>query len=301
MSRPELSHRPLGPGARVALVAPSSPFDAEAFEQGVAKLRQRYDITYTPDILARAGFLAGDDERRLCELRTALASPKLDAIIAARGGYGATRIAPLIAATEVRAHRPLLVGFSDITALHALWAHAGVSSLHASMVAALGRANEPLFQRFCDALEGRFPERITDLRTFAPGVAHGILLGGNLAVLTALVGTRLFPPLDGAVLFLEDVGERPYRVDRMLTTWRHAGAFEGVVGIVVGAFEQGEPGADGVTLEEVLRERLSDLEIPVAAGLPAGHIDDNLELPFGRRVTLDADRGHLQIHPWSSS
>jgi len=297
--RKELIHRPLAPGAHIALVAPSSPFETDAFELGVTKLRRRYEVSYSPEILERRGFLAGSDEHRLRELQSALANPRVDAIIAARGGYGATRIAPLVAAAEVQKHAPLLVGFSDITALHALWAHAGVSSLHASMVAALGRANETLFERFCAALEGGFPEQVRGLTPYAPGCAEGILLGGNLAVLTALLGTSLFPPLQDAVLFLEDVGERPYRVDRMLTTWRHACAFHGVRGIVVGAFEQGEPGVDGVTLDDVLRERLQDLGIPVAAGFPAGHIDDNHELPFGRRVTLDADSGVLYLEPRS--
>jgi muramoyltetrapeptide carboxypeptidase len=283
------------------LVAPSSPFDSDGFERGVEKLRRRYEVSYSAEIFEHKGYLAGSDELRLRELRAALANPKLDAIIAARGGYGATRVAPLIAADDVRERSPLLVGFSDITALHALWAHAGVSSLHASMVAALGRASDAQLERFCAALEDRFPERHDGLTTLAPGVAEGILLGGNLAVLTALIGTSLFPPLHDAVLFIEDVGERPYRVDRMLTTWRHAGLLRGVRGIVVGAFEQGEAGADGVTLDDVLRERLHDLAIPVAAGLPAGHIDDNHELPFGRRVTLDASHGVLHIQPRSHS
>jgi muramoyltetrapeptide carboxypeptidase len=296
MSASGFLHRPLGPGARIALIAPSSPFDEAGFELGVARLRRRYEVSYEAQILERRGFLAGDDQRRLRELRAALASPRVDVVMAARGGYGATRIAPLIAAEEVRQHAPLLVGFSDVSALHALWAHAGVSSLHGSMVAALGRVSEPLFERFCAALEGRFPERFEGLTRFAPGVAEGVLLGGNLAVVCALLGTRLFPPLANAVLFLEDVGERPYRVDRMLTSLRNAGVLSAVRGIVLGAFEQGEPGPDGVSLADVLRERTEDLGVPVLSGLPAGHIDDNQELPFGRRVTLDADRGVLHIH-----
>jgi muramoyltetrapeptide carboxypeptidase len=301
MARPALRHRPLAPGARIALVAPSSPFDADAFQLGVARLRARYEVSYDEAILERTGFLAGDDARRLRELQAALSTPGVDAVMAARGGYGATRIAPLLAASEVQRHNPLLVGFSDVTALHAVWAHAGVSSLHSSMVAALSRAPEPQFERFCAALEGRFAERYRGLTKVAGGAAEGVLLGGNLAVLTALLGTSLFPPLEGAVLFLEDVGERPYRVDRMLTSWRHAGAFRGVRGIVLGAFEQGEPGADGVTLADVLRERTSDLGVPVLADFPAGHIDDNHELPFGRRVSLDAQRGELHIHTGSET
>jgi muramoyltetrapeptide carboxypeptidase len=189
-----------------------------------------------------------------------------------------------------------LVGFSDITALHALWAHAGVGSIHGSMVASLGTCSEELFARFCAALEGLFPPRYDRLETLTPGTADGTLLGGNLAVLTALLGTPAFPPLAGSVLFLEDIGERPYRVDRMLTTWRSAGAFRDVRGIVLGSFSDGEPGPDGTSLHDVLRERLSDLGIPVAMGLPAGHCSDNAELPFGRSVTLDATAGCLHLH-----
>jgi muramoyltetrapeptide carboxypeptidase len=232
----------------------------------------------------------------LDELRAALKSSEVAAIIAARGGYGSTRILPLLAADEVRMHAPLLVGFSDITALHALWAHAGVGSIHGSMVASLGTCSEELFARFCAAIEGHFPVRYAGLETVAPGCAEGTLLGGNLAVLTALIGTPFFPPLSDAVLFLEDIGERPYRVDRMLTTWRSAGAFRGVRAIVLGSFSDGDPGPDGTSLSDVLRERLSDLAIPVAAGLPAGHRADNAELPFGQTVTLDATAGCLHLH-----
>jgi muramoyltetrapeptide carboxypeptidase len=301
MSLPDFAPRPLGPGAHLELVAPASPFDSALFEQGVARLCQRYQVHYAPGILERRGFLAGDDSRRLSELRAALASPKVDAVIAARGGYGCTRITPHLATDEIRKRSPVLVGFSDVSALHALWAHARVGSIHGSMVAALGRASDASFARFCAALEGRFPERFDGLTPIATGEAEGVLLGGNLAVLTALLGSSHFPPLEDAVLFLEDVGERPYRVDRMLTSWRAAGAFRGVRGIVLGAFEQGDPGPDGVTLQDVLHERLHDLGIAVVSGLPAGHIDDNSELPFGRRVMLDARSGTLHLHSRSQA
>lgn len=301
MSTPEHAYRPLAPGARIALIAPASPFDSAGFERGVERLRRRYEVNYSPEILERRGFLAGSDERRLSELRAALADPRVDAVLAARGGYGCTRIAPYVGTDEIRRHAPVLVGFSDLTALHAAWAHARVGSLHASMVAALGGADERLFQRFCAALEGRFTDRFSELTPLAGGVAEGRLLGGNLAVLSSLLGSALFPPLSDAVLFLEDVGERPYRVDRMLTSWRNAGAFAGVRGIVLGAFVQGDPGPDGVSLADVLYERLHDLGIPVVSGLAAGHIDDNAELPFGQRVTLDARRGELHVHARSQA
>lgn len=296
MPQPAFTHRKLGPGARIALIAPSGPFDVQAFDKGVTRLRRHYAVDYHADITARHGYLAGTDARRLHELQTALDDPHVEAIIAARGGYGSTRLLPLLAAERVRRHAPLLVGFSDVTALHALWARAGVASIHGSMVASLGTCSEEHFARFCAALEGRFPARYEGLEAITAGTAHGCLLGGNLAVLSALLGTPAFPPLDGAILFLEDIAERPYRVDRMLTSWRSAGAFHGVRGVVLGSFTEGEPGPDGTSLSDVLRERLSDLGIPVASGLPAGHCPDNAELPFGRSVTLDATAGCLHLH-----
>jgi muramoyltetrapeptide carboxypeptidase len=300
MPQPAFTHRNLGPGARIALIAPSGPFDVEAFDKGVARLRRHYTVDYRPDITAKQGYLAGSDARRVQELQAALEDPHVEAIMAARGGYGSTRILPLLAAERVRLHAPLLVGFSDITALHALWAHAGVGSIHGSMVASLGTCSEEQFVRFRAALEGHFPARYAGLETITAGTAQGSLLGGNLAVLSALLGTPAFPPLEGAVLFLEDIAERPYRVDRMLTTWRSAGAFRGVRAVVLGAFTDGDPGPDGTSLSDVLRERLSDLGIPVASGLPAGHCADNAELPFGRSVTLDATAGCLHLHGLTS-
>jgi muramoyltetrapeptide carboxypeptidase len=292
----QFTQRYLAPGARIQLIAPAGPFDVNAFEQGVTRLRRRYDVNYEPEIIARQGYLAGSDARRVDELRRALLTPNVDAIIAARGGYGATRISSQIDLALIRRRAPLLVGFSDITALHALWAKAEVGSLHGSMVAQLGRVTEPLFERFVAALEGRFPNGWTGLEAITPGRAEGILLGGNLAVLCALLGTSTFPQLDDTVLFLEDIGERPYRVDRMLTSLREAGVLANVRAVVLGAFVQADPGPDGVTACAVLRERLSDLGVPVLMGLAAGHVDDNAELPFGRTVSVDADAGRVDLH-----
>jgi muramoyltetrapeptide carboxypeptidase len=287
--------RSLAPGARIALIAPASPFDRAEFELGLARLRQRYDVQHRPDIFEQRGYLAGADQRRLSELQAALTQPGLAAIIAARGGYGSTRLLARIEPELVRRHAPLLVGFSDITALHALWARAELGSIHGNMVAGIGRGTDAQFARFVGALEGRFCERFAGLERIAGGAAEGVLMGGNLAVLCALLGTPWFPPLADAVLFLEDIGERPYRVDRMLTSLRDADVLRDVRGIALGAFVQGEPGADGITLAQVLSERLADLGVPVVAGVPAGHIDDNHELPFGRRVRLDADAGVLEL------
>ena len=282
-------------GSTLAIVAPSGVFSRESFEAGAARLSERYRLRYDEGVFTRDGYFAGDDARRVAELRRALADPEVDAILCARGGYGATRLLSRLTEDEVRSGNKRIVGFSDITALHALWARAGVPSLHASMVAALAKSTPALFDRFVGALEEPSFDTVSGLHALAPGVARGPLCGGNLAVLAALLGTPFMPPLRGAVLFLEDVGERPYRVDRMLTSMRQAGVFEQVAGVVLGAFTEAKPGVDGVSVSDVLRERLGDLEVPVAHGLPAGHVDDNLELSLGSEVELDAETGMLRF------
>ena len=287
----------LAPGACIAVIAPSSPFPREDFVRGIERLRQRYTVRFDPRILERDGYLAGDDARRLAELHAALRDDSVHAIVAARGGYGATRLLDRIDLTSIARHPKLLVGFSDITALHALWARAELGSIHGAMVAALGRADDARLQAWIAAVEGAAPAPLQGLQSFSvghgDGQAHGILLGGNLAVLTALIGTPYFPPLDGCVLFLEDVGERPYRVDRMLTTWLSAGLLHKPAAIALGSFRDCTPNEDGVTVEYVLRERLGTLGIPVLAGIPAGHGDTNVELPLGASVHVDAARAVL--------
>jgi muramoyltetrapeptide carboxypeptidase len=282
--------RALEAGSRVIAVAASSPFDGAAFEQGLALLRERYRVEHRTDLTARAGFLAGDDERRLAELQAAINDDGVAAIMAARGGYGATRLLDRLDLSALQRHPKLLVGFSDVTALHALWARAGVRSVHGPMIATLGKGprGPVAADALCAILEGGVPTAMTGLRCDVPGRARGVLLGGNLAVLTALIGTPFLPSFASAILFLEDIGERPYRVDRMLTTWHQAGAFAGVAGVVLGAFTDCDPAADGVRVEAVLHAQLARLGVPVVSGLAAGHIDDNHPLPFGAVVEIDA-------------
>lgn len=283
----------LGPGARLRVVAPSGPFDVTAFERGVERLRARYEVVYDPTIVEREGFLAGSDARRLAELEAALDDAAAVCVLAARGGYGATRLLDRLSPKRVRDAQKLLVGFSDITALHALWARAELGSIHGPMAATLGTLDDGAFARWLQAVEAERGEALSGLVPLREGRATGRLLGGNLAVLCALLGTPHLPPLDDAVLFLEDVSERPYRVDRMLTSLGHAGVLARVAGVALGGFTEAEPGTDGVSVAQVLEERLGSLGVPVVCGLPAGHLDDNRALHFGRIVELDAGRGTL--------
>jgi muramoyltetrapeptide carboxypeptidase len=289
--------RPVRPGSRLAVVAPAGPFNEESFRAGLDWLRERYEVTHRPDIYAKTGYLAGDDRRRLAELLEALADPTVDAIVCARGGFGTTRILPGIEAGLVQAANKLMIGFSDITALHTIWNGAGVRSVHAPMVAALGKAPDSIRIQWIDTVEHHGKARAWALQSLRPveSDSSGILTGGNLAVIGALLGTDRQPRLSGRILFIEDVGERPYRVDRVITSMKQAGLFDGLAGLVVGAFTEGDPGADGVTTEDVISGHFIGAPFPVLTGFPAGHIDENVAIPFGATARIEGNR--LEVLP----
>ncbi|MFO0628888.1 MAG: LD-carboxypeptidase [Polyangiales bacterium] len=264
--------RPLRPGDRVAVVSPSSPSNPEELTRGLARWATSLDLGDDPRPFSRKGFLAGDDDLRAGALREALEDPAVRAVLAARGGHGALRVLEVhgeALRAALRANPKPVVGYSDVTALHALWTRCDVRSLHAPMVAAVGRGAD--LDETRAALYGETPSPWSDLVAMVPGDAEGIARGGNLAVLCALLGTPWALPLDGAVLYLEDIGEAPYRVDRMLTSLRLSGALRGVRAVVCGEFTNCNPNADGVTVDDVLRDRLGDLGVPVLTRAPFGH------------------------------
>jgi muramoyltetrapeptide carboxypeptidase len=286
---------PLAERVRVQLIAPSSPFEEARFEAGSSLIAQHYQPTRGRSLLARHGFFAGPDDARLSDLREALGAPDVAAIIPARGGYGATRLLPELDVSMVATAAKWLVGFSDVTALHALWARAGLCSIHGPMVCSLPEAAPAVQAAWFALLEGGRPAPLTGLDTVRGGRARGRLFGGNLTVLAALVGTPYMPPLDDVVLVLEDIGERPYRLDRVLTTLEQSGFFRGVRAIVLGQFTQCTPGPDGVTAESVLEERLSSLGVPVLRDAPFGHVADNWPLLLGADADVDADLGRVDF------
>jgi muramoyltetrapeptide carboxypeptidase len=279
----------------VHVFAPSSPFDRARFDQGLPFVEQRYRVSLGDALFAQAGFLAGDDAARLSDLRIGLSAPDVGALVAARGGYGATRLLPALAPDEIAAAKKWLVGFSDVTALHALWARAGLCSIHGPMVCSLWEGSMAVRDAWFDLLEGQDPRPLTGLSQVAPGRASGRLFGGNLTVLAALVGTPYAPPLDDVILVLEDVAERPYRLDRMLTTLLQSGALRGVRGVILGQFTSCDPGADGTTAEHVLAERLGTLGVPIVGGAPVGHVPENQPLLFGAQAELNADDGAVRF------
>jgi muramoyltetrapeptide carboxypeptidase len=247
-------------------------------------------------LFARSGFLAGADRRRLTELNLALRDPNARAIIATRGGYGLTRIAHAADVPAVRAAPKWLVGFSDITALHVEAARAGISSLHAANVASLGRGDEVARASFVTALEQPdAARRFMGLRCLRSGKATGPIFGGNLAVLfgCAAAGRLMVKP--GSILLIEDIGEAPYRVDRMLSSLLASGALDQVAGVIAGDFVDAPPGKYGVPVEDVLSERLCTLGVPVVAGFPVGHGRHNVPVHLGLPAELDGTSGTVRL------
>lgn len=303
----------LAPGARIALVAPAGPLlERDDLTRAEALCRALdYEPALTPAAGRRHGYLAGPDDERLADLNAALRDPAIDAIWCLRGGYGSLRILDRVDFDALaRRPRPLL-GFSDITALlNAAVARAGVVAFHGPVArAALPAFARRHLERVLACAEpagrlGRLPQpadvlipRTDRIVTLCGGTAEGPLLGGNLSLLQCLLGTPFLPALDGAILFLEDVGEAVYRVDRMLCHLRLAGVLDRLAGVAVGRFTELERRtADGALgFDEVLATYFEPLGIPVAYGFPIGHIDDQWTLPLGVRARLDADAGELEL------
>jgi len=284
----------LRPHDRVAVIAPASGFERGAFEAGLAVIAARYRTEYGAGMFERERYLAGSDARRLAELRAALADPGIRAVFCVRGGYGATRLLAELAAHAPQGAPKPLVGFSDITALH-LWLQAhGRISIHGPVLTQLHRLTLSTHVRLFELLESARPAApLSGTATYVGGTAEGPLLGGNLSVLTRLLGTPFMPPLDGAILLLEDQGERPYRLDRMWTHLRLAGVFERARGIALGSFTGCEEPGAAYTSAEVLRELAQSEGLPCAAGFPIGHGELNEPLPLGVRVRLDAAAASL--------
>lgn len=285
---------PLRPGDRLCVIAPSGTLrEFAAFDRGVELWRsQGYRVELISGFDGRSGYLAGTDEERRSQLETAWKDSGCRGILCARGGWGGAR---LLERWQWPPSEPKwLIGFSDITSL--LWSLSleGISGVHAPLLTTL--AAEPIWsqQRLFNWIAGRALPPLSG-QGWGNGSAHGLLLPANLTVATHLLNTPEQPDLDGVILAIEDVFEAPYRIDRMLTQWRMSGALRQIRGIAIGRFSQCSPppNVPSFTVEEVLRDRLADLNIPIVSDLPFGHDGVNACLPVGLPVTIDGDRGSL--------
>ncbi|MDP9022698.1 MAG: LD-carboxypeptidase [Actinomycetota bacterium] len=297
----------LRPGDRVAIVSPSSPVvHRDRLERGLAQLRSwGLDPVVFPHADDVHGHLAGTDDDRAADLNAAFRDPGIRAVIASRGGYGVTRILHRLDWAALRHDPKLVVGFSDVTALLlAAWQRLRLVTVHgpfAGRLHLLGGDEESAHLRrlLTDPRPAGMLTRAGDapVETVVGGVAEGRLLGGNLSVLCALVGTVDAPDTDGAILVIEDVNEAPYRLDRSLTQLHRAGVLDHVTGVIVGEMVGCDPPTDRPSLPTaaVVRAAFAGLGIPVVHGLPIGHVDRQLALPLGVRSRLDADAGTLTL------
>lgn len=259
----------------------------------------RLPATGLPGVWQREGYLAGSDAERLRDLHEAFADDSIDAIFCLRGGYGSPRLLDGIDFELLRRHPKPFVGYSDITALHlAIIRYAGFVTFHGPMLNAdlLGNKQPPTETSLLRMLSGQQPPVLEHpaawpLTTIAPGCASGRLLGGNLSMICAVMGTAFELDSEDIILFIEDVNEPLYRVDRLLTHLRLAGKLERLRGVLVGDVA----GVDVAALERLLTQELGGLGIPVLAGWRSGHCDPNLTLPMGAQVRLDADRQLLVL------
>lgn len=302
LPRSTLNPNVLRAGDAVALVSPAGPVAQARVEAAVRELSSwGLEPRVYPHALDATGYLAGSDADRSADLNDALADPEIRAVLCTRGGYGVQRILAHVDYDAVRRDPKLVTGFSDITALHgALWRHTGLATVHGPVAAQLERgglfastlrhalmSNEPSVVH-ADPAEPTFSVR-------SKGIAEGVLLGGNLCMLSTSVGTPFMPDLEGAILLIEDVGELAYKVDRMLTHLGNCGLLERLAGVVVGQFSEPGHGNNPIKPADVLSERLASLGIPVLGGVSIGHGEHNIAVALGSHAVLDADAGTLTV------
>jgi muramoyltetrapeptide carboxypeptidase len=294
----------LGPGARIALVAPAGPLAEGAVDRAIERVRAwGFEPVPGQHVRTRHGYLSAPDAERAADLNGALRDDSVDAVWCLRGGYGVMRILDAVD-WQALARRPRpVIGFSDNTALHLAIQRLGIVSFHAphpatEEVAAFSR---DALVRALTVPEPAgvlpFPAGAEPVESIAGGVAEGRLVGGNLSLVAATLGTPYALDAKGAILFIEEIGEAAYRIDRLLSQLRLAGVFKEVAGVAIGAFTE-VPDRDAPHLPhaiEILRDRLGDLGVPVACGFPFGHVEDNWTLPVGVRARLDADAGTLAL------
>jgi muramoyltetrapeptide carboxypeptidase len=313
---PLLRPRRLAPGQIIGMVAPSAaPNQPERIRFAIDTVESLgFKVKPGAHLYDRDGYLAGGDAARGADLNAMFADDGVDAIWCVRGGYGASRILPALDYALMQQKPKALIGYSDITALHmAIHRHAGLVTFHGPVAFraftpySLGELKRVLWTGETPVrLGGPPPFERTEGRvdwenrvaTLVPGKARGRLLGGNLCLMSHLCGTPYFPDLRGAILFLEDVEEAYYRIDRMLTQLWLSGALAGVAGVAFGKFTNCDPSAfflQNRPLEDILAERCRALGVPAVSGIMVGHIEDQTTLPVGCLAELDADAGTLTL------
>ncbi|MCB0525333.1 MAG: LD-carboxypeptidase [Lewinellaceae bacterium] len=299
----------LKPGATIALIAPSSPPSAEKLAKALDNLQEfGFEVIEGKSLRKQNGFLAGSDQERLDDIHWAFADDAIDAVWCVRGGYGAGRLLHAIDYKLIRKHPKLFIGYSDVTALHlAFYQQCNLVTFHGPVAASdfpedtLHHFQSVVMKGAANHLIQADPENLsgTELKPFtiSHGTAQGALTGGNLTLLAALTGTKFSPEFKNRIVFIEEVGEQPYRIDRMLTQLLQGTDLSQAAGIALGVFNECEPkpGSPSFSLEDTLRNQLQNLNIPVVYGIPFGHVAHQATLPYGIQAELDADKQSLLL------
>lgn len=293
-------------GQIIGVLGPAGPMQPDRLNRGIEYLQQQgFQVKLGSHIHDRFGYLAGTDEARLHDLHDMFSDSEVKAIFCTRGGYGTPRILGHIDYELIRQNPKVFMGYSDVTALQlAIFARTGLATFSGPMVAVeMGKGISDFTEtHFWETIGStRSPRKMANisgaLTCIKSGRAQGRLLGGCLSLVTTLVGTPFLPELQGAILLLEDIGEEPYQIDRRLMQLKLAGILGEIRGLVFGRFQDCEPvnPAESLSLEEVIRDIVSDLNIPVVMNLPYGHVDNKYTIPFGVEASLNADEGYLEI------
>ncbi|MGQ8365347.1 S66 peptidase family protein [Glaciecola sp. 1036] len=312
-SLPKLLPKRLSTGSKVAIVTPASavfdPMDLQIAKESFEAIG--LEVVVGKHALDRFGYLAGTDENRAADVNAAFADPSVDGIIALRGGWGCNRILPLLDYASIAANPKILLGYSDITSLlNAIYAKTGMVSFHGPVGISywsdfqVEQLKQQLFDAQATVMRNYQKDtkpvamRENRTRTITGGKAKGILVGGNLTVMTTMVGSPYMPDMRGKILMLEDVGESIYRIDRYLSTLKLAGILDQLAGIVFGHCNDCGPqrgGYGSFTLPEIFEQYFAPLKIPTYTGAQFGHIRDNHILAVGAEVEIDADAGTLKM------
>lgn len=290
---------PLQKGDTVALVSPARFVEAAEVEHFV-RFASKNGWQIMPDDawLARHNQFGGTDRQRATHMQAMLDHPQVKAVFCTRGGYGSLRIVDKINFTTMTLQPKWLVGFSDLTVFHAQLQQLGICSLHAPMTFNFGPNDQKAFEKLASFLEGLpLPSTLEPHRLNRNGQATGTLVGGNLSLLFALKGSCSMPQLEGRILFIEDVDEYLYHIDRMMLSLKRAGMLSGLAGLVVGAFTQMKDNTVpfGCTAEEIIREHVADYSYPVCFGFPAGHIHPQQPMLLGARVQMIVNESNSSI------
>jgi muramoyltetrapeptide carboxypeptidase len=282
----------LQPGDKIGLAAPASPFDQEKFKKGLAVVEGAgFEILVPENIYRKNGYFAGNDQERAGVLNQLFEDPDVKAIVCARGGYGSIRVLDFLDYENIRRNPKIIIGFSDITALLVnLNKKCGLITFHGPVATSLEGLSEDARASFFSALTVRRSHilKAKEGRIIYHGSGNGVLTGGNLTTLCSLTGTPYAPYLKDVILFLEDRGEAPYRIDRMVKQMALAGCFDRVKGLVLGSFSDC---GDFEQIQSVFEEQFQHSGIPVMTGFNIGHQADNLTIPIGSMAEMDTRSG----------